>query len=262
MDSENYCGDRKHFVLVHGACHGAWCWYKMKPRMESAGHKVTVLDLAASGINMNKIEDVDTFSQYTEPLLQLLATIPPNEKVVLVGHSLGGLSIALAMEKFPEKVAVGVFLTAFAPDTQHKPSYVLDKYNERTPFAEWLDTDFSPRGNKTSMFFGPKFLSNKLYQLSSTEDLELAKTLIRRSSLFIEDLSKQENFSKQGYGSVPRVFIVCTEDIGIPLNFQLLMIESVGFNEVVEIKGADHMAMLSKPEELFNSLEKIATKYA
>ena len=125
MGSGN-CIDKKHYVLVHGACHGAWSWYKLKPRLESAGHKVTVLDLAASGTNMKKI-DVETFSEYSEPLLQLMATIPPNEKVVLVGHSLGGLNIALAMEKFPEKVAVGVFLTAVVPHTEHKPSYVLEK---------------------------------------------------------------------------------------------------------------------------------------
>ncbi|KAL5122728.1 Salicylic acid-binding protein 2 [Glycine soja] len=231
MGSEN-CIDKKHFVLVHGACHGAWCWYKLKPRLESAGHKVTVLDLAASGANMKKIEDVDTFSQYTEPLLFLLDTIPSNEKVVLVGHSFGGLNIALAMEKFPEKVAVGVFLTAFAPDVEHHPSYVLEKYNERTPSSAWLDTEFAPSGNKTSMFFGPNFLSNKLYQLSPIEDLELAKTLVRPSSLFVEDLSTQKNFSKEGYGSVPRAYIVCTEDIAIPMEYQLWMIQNAGINDL------------------------------
>ncbi|XP_057421282.1 methylesterase 1-like isoform X2 [Lotus japonicus] len=127
MGSDNICEDRNHYVLVHGACHGAWCWYKVKPRLESAGHKVTVVDLAASGINMKKIEEVDTISQYSEPLIQFMASIPPNEKVVLVGHSLGGLNIAFAMDKFPEKVAVGVFLTAFLPDIEHKPIYVMDK---------------------------------------------------------------------------------------------------------------------------------------
>lgn len=126
MDTENR-KDRKHYVLVHGACHGAWCWYKLKPRLESAGHHVTVLDLAASGINMKKFQDVDTFLQYSEPLLGFMSSLPPNEKVVLVGHSLGGLNIALAMEKFPEKVAVGVFLTALVPDTEHRPSFVSEK---------------------------------------------------------------------------------------------------------------------------------------
>jgi len=127
MMSSGDCNDSNHYVLVHGVCHGAWSWYKLKPLLESAGHKVTVLDLAASGINMQNIDDVNTFSQYTQPLLQLLATIPPNQKVILVGHSLGGLNIALAMEQFPEKVAVGIFVTAFVPDTEHNPSYVLEK---------------------------------------------------------------------------------------------------------------------------------------
>ena len=126
MGSEN-CAYSKHYILVHGTCHGAWSWYKLKPRLESAGHHVTVLDLAASGTNLKKLEDVNTLSQYSEPLLELLASLPQNEKVVLVGHSLGGLNIALAMEKFPQKVAVGVFLTAVVPDIEHKPSYVLEK---------------------------------------------------------------------------------------------------------------------------------------
>ena len=120
--------EMKHFVLVHGLGFGAWTWYKMKPRLESAGHRVTTIDLAASGINVIRaIEDVGTFYEYTKPLLQLLASLPPNEKVILVGHSLGGMSLALAMDEFPSKISVGVFLTAFMPDTTHQPSYVIDK---------------------------------------------------------------------------------------------------------------------------------------
>ncbi|KAK2410988.1 salicylic acid-binding protein [Trifolium repens] len=253
--------DRKHYVLVHGSCHGAWCWYKVKPLLESAGHLVTLVDLAASGTNLKKIEDVNTISEYTKPLLQLMATIPPNEKVILVGHSFGGLSIALAMEHFPEKIAVGVFLTSFTPDIEHSASYVLEKYIESA--AEWLDTEFSESGNKTSMLFGPKFLSDKLYQQTSTEDLELAKTLLRHGSLFIEDLTQQKNlYTKQGYGSVPHDFIVCNDDLGIPLKFQHWMIQNAGINDVFEIKDADHMPMFCKPQELCDSLNQISIKYA
>ncbi|KAG5621428.1 hypothetical protein H5410_006646 [Solanum commersonii] len=59
---------KKHFILVHGACHGSWCWYKkaivrgcwLKPLLEAAGHKVTALDMAASGIDLRKIEELRT----------------------------------------------------------------------------------------------------------------------------------------------------------------------------------------------------------
>ncbi|XP_047160328.1 salicylic acid-binding protein 2-like [Vigna umbellata] len=258
MMSWGHCKDRKHFVLVHGACHGAWSWYKLKPLLESAGHKVTALDLAASGINMRKIDDVNTFAVYNQPLLQLLATTLPNQKVILVGHSLGGLNLAHATDEYPQKVERNVLVSAFLPDTEHRPSYVLEKYGERTPTSAWMDTKFEPSGNKTSMFFGPMFLTNKLYQRSPVQDLELAKSLVRPSSLFLEDLSRQKNFSKEGYGSVPRSYIVCTEDIAIPVDYQQWMIQNAAVNNVLTIKGADHMVMNSKPRQLFDALQNIA----
>lgn len=127
-DHHDHDHQKHHIVLVHGACHGAWSWYKLKHRLEAAGHRVTALDLAASGINMKPIRDVHSMAEYSQPLLELMESLSgPTEKVVLVGHSLGGLSLALAMEKFPEKIVAAVFLTAFMPDTVHRPSYVLDQ---------------------------------------------------------------------------------------------------------------------------------------
>ncbi|XP_022741278.1 salicylic acid-binding protein 2-like [Durio zibethinus] len=256
---------QKHFILVHGACHGAWSWYKLKPRLESAGYHVTAIDLAASGINMNAIQGVYSMYEYTKPLLEVLASLPSGEKVILVGHSLGGLNLALAMDKFPEKISAGVFLTAFMPDTAHQPSFVLEQYCERTPAEAWLDTQFAPYGRPEqslmSMFFGPQFLKFKLYQLSPTEDLELAKVMIRPGSLFVSDLSKADKFSNERYGCVPRVYVVCNEDEGIPEKFQRWMIENFEVNDVMEIKDADHMAMFSKPQEVCNCLSKIAQKY-
>ncbi|KAK1588372.1 hypothetical protein Q3G72_022585 [Acer saccharum] len=260
--------NQKHFVLVHGANHGAWSWYKLKPRLEAAGHRVTALDLAASGINMKAIQDVHTLYEYTEPLLEILASLPDNEKVILVGHSLGGQNLALAADKFPEKISAAVFFTAFMPDTTHKPSYVMDQYCERIPAENWLDTQFAPydddssKSSRMTMFFGPKFLTSKLYQLSPIEDLELAKSLIRPGSLFLDDLSKSNKYTSKGYGKVNRVYIICEEDQGIPKKFQQWMIDNYPVNHVMEIKGADHMGMLSKPKELCDCLSEIAHRFA
>ncbi|KAL0377771.1 UNVERIFIED_CONTAM: Salicylic acid-binding protein 2 [Sesamum radiatum] len=245
-----------HIILVHGACHGAWCWYKLKPLLEEAGHRVTALDLAASGVDGRSLHELRTFADYSQPLLELMASIPPEEKVVLVGHSLGGINLGLAMNMYPEKIKVAVFLAAFMPDSIHAPSYVLDQYLERTPANEWLDTEFLPYGpseeNLTSMLFGPNFISSKLYNLCSPKDVALANMLVRPSSLFLEDLSKTSTFSKEGFGSVKRVYIVCREDMGIPLNFQRWLVGTIRVDQVKEIENADHMAMLSKPQQLPN----------
>lgn len=90
--------------------------------------------MAASGIDRKAIQDVHSIVEYSAPLLKTMACLPPNEKVVLVGHSLGGMNLAVAMEKYPNKIAASVFLTAFVPDTHHKPSYVLDKVPLLRPF--------------------------------------------------------------------------------------------------------------------------------
>ncbi|KAK4706209.1 hypothetical protein R3W88_034225 [Solanum pinnatisectum] len=235
----------KHFVLVHGACHGGWSWHKLKPLLEGAGHKVTALDLAASGIDLRKIQQLHTLHDYTLPLMELMESLPQEEKVILI--------------------YVAVFLAAFMPDYIHMSSYVLNQYYERTPAENWLDTQFLPYGTLeeplTSMFFGPKFLAHKLYQLCSPEDVALASSLVRPSSLFLEDLSKEKYLSDEGYGSVKRVYIVCTEDKGIPQEFQQWQIDNIGVTEAMEIKGADHMAMLCMPKQLCDTLLEIAHKY-
>ncbi|OMP02111.1 polyneuridine-aldehyde esterase-like protein [Corchorus olitorius] len=93
-------------------------------------------------------------------------------------------------------------------------------------------------------------------------DLELAKTLVRPGSLFQQDLSKAKNFSEEGYGSVTRVFVVCDQDKAIPLDFQRWMIQNNPPKDVIEIKGADHMAILSKTKQVSDSILEIANKYA
>ncbi|XP_074295410.1 salicylic acid-binding protein 2-like [Silene latifolia] len=254
----------KHFVLVHGACHGAWCWYKLKPLLQNAGHRVTALDMAASGINPKRIDELLTLRDYSEPLIQFLESLPHDQKVILVGHSLGGLNLSTVMEMFHEKIEIAVFLSAFMPDHQHTPSFIFDKFIEANPEEDfWLDTEFKSSGDPmetlTTMFFGPKFIS-KLYHLSSPEDFELAMTLRRPSSLFAHDAWKPKTkLSEKKYGSVKRVFVICEEDRGIKETFQVWMANNSSV-EVEELKGADHMPMLSMPQNLCDCLVKIANK--
>ena len=123
----------KHFVLVHGACHGAWCWYKLATLLRSAGHKVTVPDLAASGANLKKVQEVHSFSVYLEPLMEFMASLLADEKVVLVGHSMGGVALSVAMERFPGKVSVAVFTTAYMLNPDLNLLTISEKVHIPTP---------------------------------------------------------------------------------------------------------------------------------
>jgi len=104
----------------------------------------------------------------------------------------------------------------------------------------------------------PKQLNFKMFLGWILQDQELAKTLVRKGSLFPEDLSEAHNFSKEGYGSVSRAYVVFSEDLAIPKEYQQWMIQNAGIDLVREINGADHMALLSKTQDLCSTLLEIA----
>nr|GEZ72964.1 hypothetical protein [Tanacetum cinerariifolium] len=226
------------------------------------GHRVSSFDLLASGTSTKVIQQVYTLSDYTMPLLEFMATLLPEEKVVLVGHSFGGMSISLAMEKFLEKIYLAVFLSAFMPDYVHKPYFVLNKAIYTCSYLKLISypvvkkffghtvlPNGSENESETSILFGPKFLASNLYLLCSKEDLELAKILVRTSSIFLNDLDKERPFSEKRYGSVTRVCAIAVEDKAIPKEFQWWMISNSPVTEVKELKELDHMLMMSDPNQ-------------
>lgn len=121
----------KHFILVHGMCHGAWCWYKISTLLQKAGHRVTAVDLAACGTHPSCLDELHSFTDYTEPLTRTMVSIQPGEKVIIVGHSFGGLSVSLAMEKFSEKISVAVFAAAVMTCVENPKLFISEVVCEK-----------------------------------------------------------------------------------------------------------------------------------
>ncbi|CAI8606739.1 unnamed protein product [Vicia faba] len=232
---------KSHFVLIHGINYGAWCWYKVSSLLKSAGHDVTSLDMAAS-----------------------------DEKVILVGHSFGGIYISMAMERFPHKISVAVFVTAFVLTENLTHPDIIQEFRRRRDGEEnWSmdSTNFffdGPNNPPTALLFGPKFMECKMYQLSPPEDLTLALSLVRPFPLFRDKelFLKEMKVSMEKNGRVPKIFIICKGDNMIKEDSQRWIIQKSGpFVEVNEINDSDHMVMFSKPKELTSLLQQFADKY-
>ncbi|CAH8364147.1 unnamed protein product [Eruca vesicaria subsp. sativa] len=132
--------NKKRLVLVHGLCHGAWTWYKVKTQLEAAGHCVTAVDLAALGINMTRLEEIQTLMDYSKSLLDILTLLgSEEEKLILVAHSIGGICAALAADIFPRKISAIVFVTSFMPDIRNPPAYVLENDFVLTRMLVWVN---------------------------------------------------------------------------------------------------------------------------
>ncbi|XP_057964839.1 methyl jasmonate esterase 1-like [Malania oleifera] len=255
----------RHFVLVHGACLGAWSWYKLVPLLKSSGHNVTAVDLAASGIDPAQADDLRFMSAYFRPLMDFMAALPPRQRVILVSHSFGGLAISKAMERFPEKIAAAVFVTALMPGPSLNISAL---YQEGSRSKESLLDSYYIYGNgpnnpPTIFVLGPLQLAEDMFQMSPIEDLTLASMLVRPFRVFTqEEQSRELVLSTENYGSVRRVYIISNEDNNEKPNFQRWMVMKNPPDEVKIIADSDHMVMISQPIELYVHLQNIAKKYS
>ena len=77
----------------------------------------------------------------------------------------------------------------------------------------------------------------------------------------LKKLAEETAVTKERFGSVARVFIMCDLDNKMPLDLQQLMIKTNPPDEVAEIKGSDHMIMMSRSVQLFSCLLKAANQY-
>nr|CAB3475346.1 unnamed protein product [Digitaria exilis] len=208
----------KHFILVHGLCHGAWCWYKVATQLRAAGHRVTALDLAAAGAHPARLDEVRSFEEYSRPLLDAVAGAGDGEGLVLVGHSHGGLSLTLAMERFPRKVATAVFVAAAMPCVGKHMGVTTE---EDLTLAKLLVRP------------GNQFLNDPV-------------------------MKDESLLTAGNYGSVRKVFVVAKADASSTEEMQRWMVDMSPGTEVEEIAGADHAVMNSKPGELCDILLRIA----
>jgi pimeloyl-ACP methyl ester carboxylesterase len=112
---------------VHGAYHGSWCWAPLRAELEQRGHRVLTVDLPCEDRDAGTIE-------YADAAVEAFADAAHD--LVLVGHSLGGLTIPLIATRRP--VARLVYLCAMLPRPGRSHDDVLR--DEPDMFVPW------PRG--------------------------------------------------------------------------------------------------------------------
>ena len=138
------------FVLVHGSCHGGWCWKKVTPFLSKDGHNVYTPTLTGLGERSHLVSRNVGLDTHILDIIQVLEYEDLSE-VTLVGHSYGGLVIGGVAEVIPERIKRLVYLDAYIPQDNKSALDIVPGletiYKERALKEwdrEWLVASYEP----------------------------------------------------------------------------------------------------------------------
>jgi len=231
------------YVLIHGSWHGAWCWYKIIPLLEQAGHTAIALDLPGHGRDWTPARDI-TIQSYVDSICKSLDA--QSEPVILVGHSRGGIVISQTAERRPEKIKTLVYLAA----------YLIPNGEAMLPTA-LSDTESLIASNlvlneaEGFHMLKQEVFRTALYADCSAEDVALATALLTPEPN--APVATPLILSDENFGRVVRVYIETLQDRGVTPSLQKKMYTATPCQRVISMETS-HSPFLSAPEKLVSHL--------
>lgn len=236
------------YVLIHGAYHGGWCWNKVVPLLEAAGHEVVAPDLPSHGQDNTPIAEV-TLDAYAKRACEVAAA--QSEPVILVGHSMGGRVITQAAEHCPDNIETLVYLTA---NLLKNGIYLAPESPKRSAADRAASATLSDDG--VYRIANLDMVGRIYYNDCSDEDVERAKAFICNQAVIPSDTPMQT--TDENFGRVPRVYIECLRDNAIPIDTQRAMYAALPCKTVFTM-DSNHSPFFSAPEELAKHLLSLST---
>ncbi len=277
------------FVLVHGAWHNASTYTLVIQQLAQLGHTAVALDLPGHGLDARlpkswrgrpfdktafatEVSPVaaTTLADYTACTIAVIDQVRAlgHEKVVLVGHSMGGVTITQVAEMVPAKLLKLVYLTAFLPPNggsgltaalmpegatnQVPPLWLADPKVIGAMRIDFDSPDAAYQAKIKQAFYGD--VSDEAYaamgnMLVPDDAAAPTATPITRTSAH--------------WGSVERHYIRCLRDNAMPQPLAQKMVdvadkEFPSRKTILHSLDTSHSPFLSQPQALAKLLASIA----
>lgn len=227
------------FLLIHGSCHGAWCWRDVLPLLHAAGHGARAIDLPSHGEDPTPLSDV-TLDLYARAILDAIDT-----PVVLVGHSMAGYPISAAAELAPEKVQKLVYVCAYVPTSGRS----LVEMRQAAPTQPLLSA-IRKTEDGVAFTIDPAQAEAKFYHDCPAEAVTYAVPRLCPQTILPQ--ATPLHLSAR-YASVPRHYIRCTDDRTIPPDYQMTMTEGWPVSSL-SVLDTSHSPFFAAPQALADLL--------
>jgi len=231
------------YVLVHGSWHGGWCWEKIVPLLERAGHVARAPDLPGHGDDKTPIAEA-TSEGYVVRIVEILESLA--EPAILVGHSMGGMVISQVAERQPDKVRGLAYVAGFLlRDGQSVlDAAQTDADSLLMPSLEWAADGLSavvPPAAARTVFYG------------NCPDADAAAATARLCAEPAAPVMTPIRVTDARFGRTHRVYVECSEDCAVSPPLQRRMYAATPCARVASL-ATDHSPFYSKPDELADIL--------
>jgi pimeloyl-ACP methyl ester carboxylesterase len=233
----------KTYVLVHGAWQASYVWQQVKEQLEKNGQKVVLVELPAHGSDATLPVNV-TMDSYRDKVISAMSAI--NVKVVLVGHSMGGMVVSAVAEKIPGQIEKLIFIAAFVP-TDGQSLLELSSMDKQSllgasivPSADQLTLDI----RKDSIV--PIFCQDAPVDV---QNLVLDNFKPEPAIPFTNKVS----VSDARFGKVDKYYVHTLQDHAIGIDLQNQMVAAAHITKVYSL-NTGHSPFLSQPSQVANLL--------
>jgi pimeloyl-ACP methyl ester carboxylesterase len=234
------------FILVHGAWHGAWCWYKVLPRLRALGHRAEAIDLPGHGADRTPASRVG-FEDYVARVGAALDARVDPAPAILVGHSMGGLVISAAAERWPERVSRLVYVCAVLPVSGDSLAGVKA--------GAAVTSLVRPSADGSALELQMGGIRDAFFHDCSDEDVALAEACLCPQPAAA--VAASVALTEARFGRVPRSYIECLADRAIEIEAQRAMQRATPCSRVHRL-DAGHSPFFSQPDLLARALHETA----
>ena len=278
------------YVLVHGGWHNQSAWDKVTPILEAEGHRALTLDLPGAGAKTiapkslaTRPFDLAAFATEPSPVAgvtqgertQAVVAVVAEAaslgegKVILVGHSAGGMTISAVAEQIPELLDALVYIAGFMVPNGLSLLDMLPHEAMSSALSPGLFVGNPAAIGATRINPGPADEAYRsLLKASFYADVTEADFADAASQLHCDEPNggalSPSDITPGRFGFVPRHYIRTTQDCAVPLTGQDHMIAvvdgTIGGTTITHTMESSHSPFLSQPAALSRILLDISVR--
>lgn len=231
------------YVLVHGAWQAPYVWDAVSENLTKKGNKVIVVELPGHG-NDTTVPYQLSLDVYRDKVIDAISKT--NGKVILVGHSMGGMVITEVAEKVPEKINKLVYIGAFLPASGQALTDLAFSDS-----ASQLGPLLVPSADQLTLDVKRDYLTNLF--IHDGAQTEKDKVLAHYRAEPAIPFTNKVTLTNAGFGTVTKVYIKTLQDIVISPVLQDKMISAAGIKTIYTL-NTSHSPFLSQPQAVADLL--------